>query len=83
MTELSFAVSQEVPVLGRVDPQGSLLSTALVHDERLTKNSFYERLAIHGCEIVTDEDFAHLYADNFGRPSHPPSVMVKAMLLVY
>ncbi len=68
-------------MLGRVNPQGSLLSTALVHDKRLTKNSFYERLALFGHEIVTDEDFAHLYADKFGRPSHPPSVMAKAMLL--
>ncbi len=80
MTGLSFACSPEVSVLGRVDPQGSLLSTALVHDERLTKNSFYERLALHGHEIVADEDFARLYSNTNGRPSHPPSVMVRALL---
>jgi len=67
-------------MLGRVDPQGSLLSTALVHDERLTKHSFYERLALHGHEIVDDDDFAHLYARTNGRPSHPPSMMVRALL---
>jgi len=81
MTLLSFAYFREVSMLGRVDPQGSLLSTALLHERRLTKNSFYERLALHGDEIVTDDDFAHLYADRFGRPSHPPSVMAKALLL--
>jgi len=66
-------------VLGRVDPQGSLLSTALMHDERLTKNSFYERLALHGGEIVCDENFARLYSDSKGRPSRSPSVMVRAL----
>lgn len=46
----------------------------------VTKNSFYARLADHGHEIVTDDDFAHLYAERMGRPSIPPSVMVRAML---
>lgn len=46
----------------------------------VTKNSFYERLADHGHEIVSDDDFAHLYAERRGRPSIPPSVMVRAML---
>lgn len=46
----------------------------------VTKGSFYERLAEHGYEIVSDEDFAELYADGRGRPSVPPSVMVRALL---
>jgi hypothetical protein len=46
----------------------------------VTKGSFYERLADHGHEIVRDEDFAHLYSERMGRPSIPPSVMVRAML---
>jgi len=46
----------------------------------VTKNSFYARLADHGDEIVSDDDFAHLYAERKGRPSIPPSVMVRAML---
>jgi Transposase DDE domain/Transposase domain (DUF772) len=46
----------------------------------VTKGSFYERLADHGEEVVRDEDFAHLYAEGKGRPSVPPSVMVRAML---
>ena len=46
----------------------------------MTKGSFYERLADHGHEVIADEDFAHLYAEGKGRPSVPPSVMVRAML---
>lgn len=46
----------------------------------VTKGSFYERLADHGHEIVADDDFAHLYSERKGRPSIPPSVMVRAML---
>lgn len=46
----------------------------------VTKGSFYERLADHGHEIVSDDDFAHLYSERKGRPSIPPSVMVRAML---
>ena len=67
-------------MLGRVDAQGSLLETRHVRRHLVTKNSFYERLADHGHEIVTDDDFAHLYAPRMGRPSVPPSVMVRAML---
>jgi len=46
----------------------------------VTKGSFYARLADHGHEIVADDDYAHLYAERKGRPSIPPSVMVRAML---
>ncbi|MGH9155207.1 MAG: IS1182 family transposase [Acidimicrobiales bacterium] len=46
----------------------------------VTKGSFYERLADHGHEIVSDDDYAELYAPRMGRPSIPPSVMVRAML---
>ena len=35
----------------------------------LTKGSFYERLADHGHEVISDEDFAHLYVPGKGRPS--------------
>ena len=69
-----------VVVLGRVDAQGSLLETRWVRRHLVTKGSFYERLAVHGDEIVGDDEFAHMYADGRGRPSVPPSVMVRAML---
>lgn len=67
-------------MLGRVDPQGSLLQTRLVRSHLVTKGSFYERLADHGHEIVTDDDYAGLYSTATGRPSVPPSVMIRAML---
>jgi len=67
-------------VLGRVDPQSSLLETRHVRRHLVTKGSFYERLADHGHEVFRDEDFAQLYSDRMGRPSVPPSVMVRAML---
>ena len=67
-------------MLGRVDPQGSLLETRHMRRHLVTKGSFYERLADHGHELISDEDFAHLYAEGKGRPSVPPSVMVRAML---
>lgn len=70
----------EVGVLGRVADQGSLLATGLYRGHLVTAGSFYERLARHGHEVVRDEDFAHLYAPRFGRPSIPPSVMVRALL---
>jgi hypothetical protein len=46
----------------------------------VTKGSFYERLADHGHEIFSDDDFAELYSDGQGRPSVPPSVMIRALL---
>jgi transposase len=46
----------------------------------VTKGSFYERLADHGHEVISDDDFAYLYSQRMGRPSIPPSVMVRAML---
>ena len=67
-------------MLGRVAPQGSLFETRHVRRHIVTKGSFYERLADHGHEIVSDDDFAELYAPRMGRPSIPPSVMVRAML---
>jgi len=68
-------------VLGRVDAQGSLLETRHLRRHLVTRGSFYERLADHGDEVVADADYAHLYADGRGRPSVPPSVMVRSLML--
>jgi transposase len=46
----------------------------------VTRGSFYERLADHGDELFTDDEFAHLYSARMGRPSIPPSVMIRALL---
>lgn len=58
-----FSTSPEAVVLGRVDPQGSLLETRHLRRHLVTKASFYERLADHGDEIVSDEDYVRLYSD--------------------
>lgn len=47
----------------------------------VTKGSFYERLARCGHELICDDDFAHMYAPSQGRPSIPPSTMMRALLL--
>ncbi len=68
-------------MLGRVDPQGSLLDPGQLFGHLMTKGSFYEKLAHHGHELITDDDFAHMYSSVRGRPSIPPSMMVRALLL--
>jgi len=47
----------------------------------LPEGSFFGLLAEHGDRIVRDEDFAECYASRMGRPSIPPSVLAKVMLL--
>jgi transposase len=43
-------------------------------------DSFYARLAAGGDEVISDEDFASCYAADRGRPSIPPSLLMKAVL---
>jgi transposase len=47
------------------------------------EGSFFALLAEHGGRIVRDEDFAHCYSVDRGRPSIPPSQLAKVMLLQY
>lgn len=68
-------------MLGRVKPQGSLLETRHARRHLVTKGSFYERLADNGDAFLCDDDYAHLYAPTMGRPSIPPSIMLRALLL--
>lgn len=69
-------------MLGTADRQESLLGV----DSLLSRlfegddTSFYARLAAHGHEIITDEDFAECYSPSMGRPSIPPSLMMRAVL---
>lgn len=70
-------------MLGTVDSQGSLLGV----DSLLSKlfadddSSFYARMAAHGDRLIRDEDFADCYSPGMGRPSIPPSLLMKAVLL--
>ena len=54
----------------------SLLAPLFEGDE----TSFYARLAAHGGEIISDDDFADCYSKGRGRPSIPPSLLMKAVL---
>jgi transposase len=47
------------------------------------RDSFYGLLAEHGERLVTDEDFADCYSNRWGRPSIPPSLLAKILLLEY
>ncbi|MGI8557244.1 MAG: IS1182 family transposase [Solirubrobacteraceae bacterium] len=47
----------------------------------LPEGSFYSLLAEHGDRIVRDEDFAECYSERVGRPSIPPSLLAKVLLL--
>jgi len=69
-------------MLGTTDRQGSLLGvdSLLAPLFEGDENSFYARLAAHGDEIISDEDFADCYAAGRGRPSIPPSLLMKAVL---
>lgn len=49
----------------------------------LPEGSFFALLAEHGQRIVCDEDFADCYSQRMGRPSIPPSLLAKILLLEY
>ena len=49
----------------------------------LAENSIYALLAEHGDRIVRDKDFAECYSARLGRPSIPPSLLAKVLLLAY
>jgi transposase len=70
-------------MLGTADCQGSLLGV----DSLLSRlfegdeTSFYARMAARGGELIRDEDFADCYSAGMGRPSIPPSLLMRAVLL--
>ena len=49
----------------------------------LPAGSFFALLAEHGDRIVRDEDFAACYSPGVGRPSIPPSLLARVLLLQY
>lgn len=54
---------------------------AAVLSRPLPEGTFFALLAEHGDRIVRDEDFAECYSQRMGRPSIPPSLLAKVMLL--
>ena len=70
-------------MLGTVDDQGSLFGVGLLLDGLFEgdETSFYARMAEHGSALIRDEDFADCYSVSMGRPSIPPSLLMRAVLL--
>jgi transposase len=54
---------------------------AAVLSRPLPEGSFFALLAERGDRIVRDEDFVECYASGMGRPSIPPALLAKVMLL--
>ena len=69
-------------MLAVVDRQRGLFDAAWCSD-LLPEGSIYSLLAEHGDRIVRDEDFAECYSERQGRPSIPPSLLAKVLLLAY
>src|SRR6266542_1886278 len=76
------ACDRGAKMLGTVDRQGSLLGVDSLLEKLFEgdESSFYARLAAHGHEVITDDDFAECYSATMGRPSIPPSLMMRAVL---
>jgi transposase len=69
-------------MLGVADRQRGFFDAAWCSD-LLPEDSFYALLAEHGDRIVRDEDFTECYSERQGRPSIPPSLLAKVLLLAY
>ena len=67
-------------MLARADRQRGFFDAAWC-SELLSEDSFYSLLAEHGDRIVRDEDFAD--SERQGRPSIPPSLLAKVLLLAF
>ena len=68
-------------MLGVRGDQRGLFEADTQYVEAVGKESFYAFLASQRGVLFRDEDFAHLYAQNNGRPSVPPSLLATALLL--
>jgi len=70
-------------MLGSVDGQGSFLGVESLLGGLFEgdDSSFYARMATHGSALIRDEDFADCYSTTMGRPSIPPSLLMRAVLL--
>src|ERR687896_1136054 len=69
-------------MLATADRQQGFFDAAWCSD-LLPEGSIYSLLAEHGDRIVRDEDFADCYSGSQGRPSIPPSLLAKVLLLAY
>jgi len=68
-------------MLGRRGDQRGIFEADTQYLEAVGKESFYAFLAGLRGTLFRDEDFAHLYVLDNGRPSVPPSLLATALLL--
>ena len=69
-------------MLGRRNPQRSLFSAQNLPNQ-VDADSFYGRMGIVSECLFRDDDLAHMYCLDNGRPSLPPSLMAGVMLLQF
>jgi transposase len=69
-------------MLAMADRQQGFFDAAWCSD-LLPSDSIYSLLHEHGGRIIRDEDFAACYSERHGRPSIPPSLLAKVLLLAY
>lgn len=65
------------------DRQVGMFDAAPLCAGLVEEGSFYALLAEHGDRIVCDADFAECYSEASGRPSIPPSLLAKVLLLQF
>jgi transposase len=70
-------------VLSAAGGQVGMFDAAVLCEGMVPRDSFYGLLAEHGHRIVRDEDFVECYCSDRGRPSIPPSLLAKVLLLQY
>lgn len=70
-------------MLSVTDRQVGMFDAAPLCEGLVDEGSFYALLAEHGDRIVSDADFADCYSESTGRPSIPPSLLAKVLLLQY
>ncbi len=68
-------------MLGKADPQLALLDADQVCGHLVAEGSVHRKLAELGDRLFSDSDFADLYDPARGRPSVPPSLVAKVLLL--
>jgi len=68
-------------MLGTTDPQAELLDCQSLCGHLVAEDSIYAKLAALGDRLFTDEDFSDLFDPTKGRPSVPPSLLAKVLLL--
>jgi transposase len=69
-------------MLGKQDNQRGIFEAASQLDQdELEEMGLYGQMARYGSEVFQDEDFAHMYETDNGRPSTPPSILARARLL--